>query len=146
MVRKLFYSIFLLGLLNNSTYAETCSILMIYDDKIQTIIDNNSFEFKGYDRVCRQLKQANAGINITTGSAINERQTTAVAVIRLQDTKLPIPGGNTRSSMWSSPLRTTKNQDALIWSAINEATSAINQSDIDGLNENRKKLGFKTYP
>ncbi|MEB6676764.1 hypothetical protein [Acinetobacter haemolyticus] len=136
----------LLGMLNNSIYAENCYISMSYDGGIQDIINENYFNFAHYDRVCQQLKQAKAGINITTSSAINERQAVAAAVIQLKDKRFPLLSDMNRSSIWSSPQRTTKEQKALIWEAINEATSTINQRDIDVLNETRKKLGFKAYP
>ena len=136
----------LLSMLSSLSFAENCSISMFYDDKIQNIIDTNSFIFSNYDRVCQQLKQANAGINIMAISMINEREVVATAVIQLKDKRFPLLSDMNRSSIWSSPQRTTKEQKALIWEAINEATSAINQHDIDALNETFKKLGFKTYP
>ena len=46
---------------------------------------------------------------------------------------------------WSST-RTTEEEKELVWSLVNSTISEINQSDIDGLNENRKELRVPVYP
>ncbi|WP_168396101.1 hypothetical protein [Acinetobacter indicus] len=126
--------------------ASDCSIYYATDSKLTAIIQENSFKFDNYDAVCQRLKNANAKVNLRYSSAINVRQTTAVVVATVDDINLPIISNLYRTSMRSSPERTTVMEKVALMDAVNDVLNGINQSDIDDLNTNRKKLGFKTYP
>lgn len=126
--------------------ASNCSIHYAADDKLIAIINENSFKFDNYDAVCQRLKNANAKVSLRYFSAINVRQTTAMVVATTLDKNLPIESNIYRASMRSSPEQTTVIEKVALMDAVNEVLSLIDQSYIDSLNENRKKLGVKVYP
>lgn len=137
----------LLSAVGMSTFAASnCSITFSSNDQLTAIIKENSFKFNNYDAVCQRLKNANASVNLRSFSVINERQTTAVVIASVRDINLPVLSNTYSTSMWSSIERTTNKEQELLMLAVNEALSSIIQSDIDNLNENRKKLGIKVYP
>ena len=116
------------------------------DDKLTAILKENKFDFDNYDAVCQLLKNANAAVDLSKSSFISTLQTTATVIAKVSDKNLPIQSDIYNSSMRSNPERTTATEKDLLMKAVNDAISDINQRDIDGLNERRKKLGFKTYP
>ncbi len=137
----------LLSAVGTSAFAASkCSITYTSAAQLTAIIQGTKFEFDNYDAVCQRLKNANASVNLRHYSAINERQTTAVVMASVEDINLPVLSNTYSSSMWSSPERTTNKEEELLMLAVNEALNGISQSHINGLNENRKKLGVKTYP
>ncbi|WP_343682861.1 hypothetical protein [Acinetobacter baylyi] len=137
----------LLSTIGTSTFAApNCYITYYADNKLLAIIKENVFKFENYDAVCQRLKSANARVNFSKSSAISTQQTTAVVIATVGDKNLPIQSDSYNYSMWSNPERTTVMEEKLLMSAVNDVLNGIKQKDIDSLNENRKKLGFKTYP
>lgn len=145
-MKKLLLLSFLSAIGTNTFAASDCSISFSSNDQLTAIIKENSFNFNNYDAVCQHLKNANASVNLRSYSTINERQTTAVVIASVRDINLPVLSNTYSSSMWSSIERTTNKEQELLMLAVNDALSTITQSDIDNLNENRKKLGIKVYP
>ena len=136
----------LLSLVGFNAIASDCSITYTANDEINAIIKENSFEFDHYETVCQLLKNANAKVLLTPTSGISNQQTTATVIARVMDKNLPILSYHYHYSMGSSPERTTAKEKELLMDAVSGALNGINQSDIDNLNANRKKLGVKTYP
>ncbi|MCU4304789.1 hypothetical protein KTH06_02935 [Acinetobacter ursingii] len=137
----------LLSVMGTSTFAASnCSITYNADDKLTAIIKENKFEFDNYDAVCQRLKSANAAIKFTYNTGTSDRETTSVVIATVKDKNLPIESNWYNPSMWSNPEQSSSVEKDLLIAAVNKALSKINQKDIDGLNENRKKLGFQTYP
>lgn len=130
----------------NVSAASNCSISYSADNKLTEIIRKNNFEFDNYNEVCERLKSANAKVDLRYSSAISNQQATAVVIATVEDINFPIFSNNYKRSIWSSPERTTAMEIELLMDAVNDALNVIDQSDIKGLNENRKKLSFKTYP
>lgn len=137
----------LLSAIGTSTFAASgCSIYYRAEDKLTTIIKEKPFDFANYDVVCQRLKNANAIVSLTYISSITNEQTTVSVTATVSDINLPIESGLSRNRLYSSQERTTTEENELFMDAVNDALNSIDQSDIDGLNVNRKKLGFKTYP
>ena len=130
----------------NASAASNCSISYTTDVKLDEIIKKNNFEFENYDEVCNRLKNSNAKVDLRYSSAIDKQQTTAVIIAQVIDKNFPILSNSYKRSMWSSQERTTAIERELLMGAVNEALNVIDQSDIQGLNESRKKMGFKAYP
>ncbi|MDO5544148.1 MAG: hypothetical protein Q4F77_12740 [Acinetobacter sp.] len=145
-MKKLLLLSLLSALAVNASAASNCSITYIAGDKLTYIIKQNPFDFENYDQVCNRLKNANARVSLSFNSSIGERQTIAVVMATVLDKNLPITSHITSSSIWTSATRTTAMESELLMDAINGSLNLINQSDIDSLNESRKKLGVKTYP
>lgn len=136
----------LLSAIGTSTFAASnCSILYAADDTLSAIIKENKFEFDNYEAVCQRLKNANAEVVFTYISAITDKQTIVSVTVRLIDSNLPISSPSNTSMKWNDE-RTTFKEKQLLMQSVNSVLSNIDQQDINGLNENRKKLGFKTYP
>lgn len=137
----------LLSALGTSTFAASnCSISYSANGELTAIIQEYHFEFENYDAVCQRLKSANAAVQFTYSIGSNDRQSTAVVIATVKDKNLPIESTLYNPSIWSNTEQTSSPDKSLLMKALNDAMSKINQKDIDGLNANRKKLGFKTYP
>lgn len=137
----------LLSAMGTSTFAASdCSILYAADDKLIDIIQENKFEFDNYDALCQRLNNANARIKLSYMTGTSDRETTAVVIATVKDKNLPIESNTYSRSMWSNSEQSSSVEKRLLMNAVNDAVSNINQKDIDELNANRKKLGFKTYP
>ncbi|TCB65873.1 hypothetical protein [Acinetobacter sp. ANC 4178] len=130
----------------NVSAGSNCSISYMSDDKLIDILKKNNFEFDNYQEVCECLKSANAKVNLRYTSAISNQQATAVVIAVVEDINFPIASDRYKRSIWSSPERTTAIEVKLLIGAVNDALNGIDQSDIKGLNENRKKMGVKIYP
>ena len=130
----------------NVSADSNCSISYMSDDKLIDILKKNNFEFDNYQDVCERLKSANAKVNLRYTSAISNQQATAVVIAVVEDINFPIASDRYKRSIWSSPERTTAIEVKLLIGAVNDALNGIDQSDIKGLNENRKKMGVKIYP
>uniref|UniRef100_UPI003F498235 hypothetical protein n=1 Tax=Acinetobacter tandoii TaxID=202954 RepID=UPI003F498235 len=130
----------------NVSAGSNCSISYMSDDKLIDILKKNNFEFDNYQEVCERLKSANAKVNLRYTSAISNQQATAVVIAVVEDINFPIASDRYKRSIWSSPERTTAIEVKLLIGAVNDALNGIDQSDIKGLNENRKKMGVKIYP
>lgn len=136
----------LLSALATSTFAASkCSILYYADDTLNAIIKENQFEFDNYDAVCQRLKNANANVLFNYISTITDKQTIVSVTAQLIDSNFPISSLSNTSMKWNDE-RTTFKEKQLLMQSVNSLLSNINQKDIDDLNTNRKKLGFKTYP
>lgn len=145
-MKKLFL-LSLLSAIGTSTFAASnCSILYATDNKLVDIIQKNNFDFDNYEAVCQRLKKANAGIKLSYMTGKSDREATAVVIATVKDKNLPIESHTYTRSMWNNPQQNDFVEESLIMNAVNYTVSNINQKDIDGLNANRKKLGFKTYP
>ena len=144
MKKLLFMS--LLSLIGFNAIASDCSIFYSSSNDLDTAIGEKPFEFDRYETVCQLLKSANAKVSLSSASNINNQQTTATVIATVMDKNLPILSYNYHSAMGSSPERTTAMERELLMDAVNGALNGIDQSDIDSLNANRKKLGVKTYP
>lgn len=145
-MKKLLLLILLSAIGASASAASNCSITYATDNQLSAIIKEKAFEFDNSDGVCQRLKSANAKVNLRYSSAINTRQATAVVIAVVEDTTLPINSSHYSYSMTSNPERTTAHEKDVLILAVNNALNGIDQSAIDSLNENRKKLGFKTYP
>lgn len=137
----------LLSAIGTSTFAASnCSITYFAGDKLTAIIEEHHFKFENYDALCQGLKSANAAVQFTYSTGTSDRETTSVVIATVRDKNLPIESSLYNPSMWSNPEKSSSVGKSLLMDAVNDAISKINQRDIDGLNTNRKKLGFKTYP
>ncbi|MDI3378896.1 hypothetical protein [Acinetobacter sp. V89_7] len=147
-MKKLFL-LSLLSAIGTSTFAASnCSITYSSDDKLIAITKENKFkfEFDNYDALCQRLNNANARIKLSYMTGTSDRETTAVVIATVMDKNLPIESNTYSRSMWSNSEQSSSVEKRLLINAVNDAVSNIIQKDIDGLNANRKKLGFKTYP
>jgi len=133
--------------MGTSTFAASnCSISYSASGELTAIIQEYGVEFKDYDALCQRLKRANAAIQFTYSTGSSDRQSTAVVIATVKDKNLPIESNWYSDAIWSNPEKSSSVDKSLLMKALNDAISKINQKDIDGLNANRKKLGFKTYP
>lgn len=144
---KQLFLLSLLSAIGTSTFAASkCSVSYSASSELIAIIKEHHFEFENYDTVCQRLKSANAAVQFTYNVGTSDRQSTALVIATVKDKNLPIESTLYNPSMWSNPEQSSSVEEDLLMTAINSALSKINQKDIDGLNANRKKLGFKTYP
>lgn len=143
---KKILSLILLSVMATSTFAASnCSITYNAAENLVAIIKENKFEFDNYDAVCQRLKNANAEVKFTDISAITDKQTVITVTVMLMDKDFPIPSTSYTTMVWDDE-RTTIKEKQLLMQSVNVALSNMDQSKIDNLNANRKKLGFKTYP
>lgn len=133
-------------LVQNSFAAEECTINYHANDELSDQIQEDGFSFENYDEVCELLEKAKASVSINYNSSITNNQTIAAVFIRVKDSDKPIYSTYTNSNMDWSSTRTTAEEKELVWSLVNSTISEINQSDLDGLNENRKELRVPVYP
>lgn len=125
-----------------------CSILYNTDAKLMHIMATNQIDlnFAHHDEICLKLKNANAGVYFRFESAITDLQTIALVFASLKDLDHPIESNSYATAIFVNQTRTTiAEKDALV-RAVNTVLRNIDQQNIDSLNLNRKRLGFKTYP
>jgi len=145
-MKKLFL-LSLLSAIGTSTFAASnCSIGYNASNELTAIIQEYGVELENYDDLCQRLKTANAVIQFIYSTGTSDRQTTAVVIATVKDRNLPIESNWYSDAIWSNPEKSSSTDKNLLMKALNHSISKINQKDIDGLNANRKKLGFKTYP
>ena len=145
-MKKLFL-LSLLSAIGTSTFAASkCSVSYSASSELIAIIKEHHFEFENYDTVCQRLKSANAAVQFTYNVGTSDRQSTAVVIATVKDKNLPIESNWYSDAIWSNPGKSSSVEKDLLMTAVNNALSKIKQRDIDSLNANRKKLGFKTYP
>lgn len=126
--------------------AQACSITYNATNAVTEEIKKRSFVFENYDRVCAQLKKANAGVRISNVSMISPYQTTAAVSIQLYNLE-----GNqslrTYSNHWIryEQERTTTAEKQAIYDVTMSAFNEIDADMISALNKERKLNGLKTY-
>lgn len=144
---KKILSLSLLSVMATSTFAASnCSITYNADDNLTAIIKENKFDFENYDAVCQRLKNVNARVKFTYISAITDKQTVVMVTASLMDNNFPISSINNFTRIGWDDERTTIKEKQLLMQSVNIVLSNMDQSKIDDLNANRKKLGFTTYP
>lgn len=146
MKKLLLISLLTLSMQNALANSKCTIVYNAGNEVLKYIVDEMpAFNFENFDEVCKNLKNANAKVKLTSISSISDNQTTAIVTSIVMDKNLPIYSDMSFNSMTWSQNRNTATEKNLTIDAVNNALNGITKEHINSLNKNRKTLGYKSY-
>ena len=138
MKKLLLISLLTLSMQNALANSKCTIVYNTGNEVLKYIVDEMpAFNFENFDEVCKNLKNANAKVKLTSISSISDNI--------VMDKNLPIYSDMSFNSMTWSQNRNTATEKNLTIDAVNNALNGITKEHINSLNKNRKTLGYKSY-